>query len=315
MSSSKLRTAVVGTGYLGRFHAQKYKTLENSDLIGICDTNLEQGKKVAEELGVPHFLKAEDLIGKVDAVTVAASTISHYPICKMLLENGIHVLVEKPMTVTSQQGAELCDIAKKKNLKLQVGHIERFNSAFIAAKEKLDRPMFIECHRLAPFKPRSLDVDVVLDVMIHDIDVLLAIVNSKVRSVSAVGVPVITPYTDIANVRVEFESGAIANLTASRVSINPIRKFRVFQQDQYLSIDFEKGELSLTTRTGEWKDGNIPLEHNSWSLSKSDAILEETKSFLEAIQNNTPVLVPGEDGVKALKLAESILEDIQRRHI
>ncbi len=313
--SSKIRTAVIGVGYLGRFHAQKYKSLENSQLVGICDSNQEHGKKISEELGVPFFERAEDLIGKVDAVTVASSTISHHKLCKLMLENGIHVLVEKPMTVTSKESLELCDIAKRKNLKLQVGHIERFNSAFLAAKEKLDKPMFVECHRLAPFKPRSLDVDVVLDVMIHDIDVLLSIVNSKVKSVSAVGVPVLTPYTDIANVRVEFESGAIANLTASRVSMNSIRKFRVFQKDQYLSIDFEKGELSLTTRTGEWKEGTIPLEHNSWSLSKSDAIMEEAKAFLNSIQNNTPVIVPGEDGVRALQLAETILENIQRRQL
>lgn len=312
---SQVKTAVIGVGYLGRFHTQKYKSLENSDLIGICDSNLEHAKKNSEEFSVPYFEKPEDLIGKVEAVTIASSTISHYPLAKLMLENGIHVLVEKPMTLTSRESIELCEIAKKNNLKLQVGHIERFNSAFVAAKEKLDNPMFIECHRLAPFKPRSLDVDVVLDVMIHDIDVLLSIVNSKVKSISAVGVPVITPYTDIANVRIEFESGAIANLTASRVSINSVRKFRVFQQDQYLSIDFEKGELSLTTRTGEWKEGSIPLDHQTWSLSKSDAIMEEAQAFLNSIQNGTPVVVPGEDGVKALQLAEAVLEDIQRRHL
>lgn len=312
---SKIRTAVIGVGYLGRFHAQKYKSLENSDLVGVCDSNIETAKKVAKELGVNAFADAKELIGKVDAVTIASSTISHFPLAKLFLENGVHVLIEKPITVTSAQGEELCEIARNKNLKIQVGHIERFNSALVACKEKLTTPMFVEVHRLAPYKPRSLDVDVVLDLMIHDIDLVLAIVNSKVKNISAVGVSVISPYPDIANARIEFESGCIANITSSRISTSPTRKFRVFQQDQYLSIDFDKAHVALTTKTGEMKDGVLPLDYDSWSMDKSDALLEEAKSFLDAIENNKPVLVSGEDGVKALKVAERILEDISRKHL
>lgn len=311
----KLRTGVVGVGYLGRFHAQKYKSLPQSDLVGVCDVSEENGRKVSTEVGVPFFKDAKDLIGKVDAVSIASTTRSHFELAKFYLENGIHVLVEKPITLKSNEADELCQIAKLRNLKLQVGHVERFNTAFLAAKEKLQKPLFIEAHRLAPFKGRSTDVDVVMDVMIHDLDVLLSLVNSKVRSVSAVGVPVITAFTDIANARIEFDSGCIANITASRVSLSSTRKFRVFQQDQYLSIDFEKGDINLTTKTGEWENGNIPLNHETWNLTKADAILEETKAFLDAILTNSPVPVPGEDALKALRLAEKILEDIQRRQI
>lgn len=311
----KIRTAVIGVGYLGRFHAQKYKALENSELVGVCDSNAETAKKVADELGVRAFTDAKELLGKVDAVTIASSTISHYALGKLFLENGVHVLIEKPITVSSQQGEELCQIAKDKNLKIQVGHIERFNAALVSAKEKLKNPLFVEVHRLAPYKPRSLDVDVVLDLMIHDIDLVLAIVNSKIKSISAVGVSVVSAYPDIANARIEFESGCIANITSSRISTKTERKFRVFQQDQYLSIDFDKAHVALTTKQGEIKDGVLPLDYDSWSMNKADAILEEAKSFLDSIEQNKPVLVSGEDGVKALKVAERILEDISRKQI
>ncbi len=314
-ASKKLKCAVVGVGYLGRFHAQKYKTLPETELVAVCDLNKENGEKVSSELSVPYFSNARDLIGKVDVVSIASTTRTHYELTKLFLENGVHVLVEKPMTLKSREAKELCLLARNKNLKLQVGHVERFNSAFVAAQEKLNRPLFIEAHRLAPFKPRSVDVDVVMDLMIHDLDVLLSLVKSKVTSVSGVGVPVLTAYTDIANARVEFESGCVANLTASRVSLNGTRKFRVFQPDQYLSIDFDKGEIALTTKTGEWENETIPLQHNTWSLQKVDAILEEIKAFVDSILKNKPVPVSGEDAVAALELAERILEDIQRRHL
>lgn len=311
--NKKLRCAVVGVGYLGKYHAQKYKTVSQTELIGVCDLNEETGNRVAAELSVPYFKNAKDLIGKVDAVSIASNTISHFELAKLFLQNDVHVLVEKPITVHSKDAQELCDIAKKKNLRLQVGHVERFNSAFVAAQKKLNKPLFVEAHRLAPFKPRSIDVDVVMDLMIHDLDVLLSLVKSDVKSVSAVGVPVLTQYADIANARVEFESGCIANLTASRVSLNGTRKFRVFQPDQYLSIDFDKGEIALTTKTGEWGKDNLPLEHNTWNLEKADALLEEIKSFIDAILNEKPVPVSGEDALLALTLAEKIIGDIQQR--
>jgi predicted dehydrogenase len=310
---SRLRCAVVGVGHLGKFHAQKYKALSNVDLVGVCDIHSETAQKVAADLGVPALHSYQDLLGKVDAVTIAASTTAHFELAKVFLEHGIHVHVEKPLTTTSTDGAELVKIARARTLRLQVGHVERFNPALIAARAQLQRPLFIECHRLSPFKQRSVDVDVVLDLMIHDLDVILSLVRSEPVSVSAVGTPVLTKCTDMANARIEFASGTIANVTASRVSQKSQRKFRVFQNSQYLSIDFGSGEVNLLTKTGDWKEGEIPLEAEAWSLEKGDALLDETRSFVESILENKECVVTGEDGLVALRLAEMINADIQRR--
>ncbi len=317
-STEKLRCAVVGVGHLGRFHAQKYKLIETAELIGVCDRNREQAERVATELNTKAFTNAEELIGKVDAVTIAASTPVHFELCKLFLNNGIHVHVEKPMTLQSSEGYELVKLAASKKLKLQVGHVERFNPALISAREKLLKPLFIECTRLAPFKPRSVEVDVILDLMIHDLDVIMSLVKSPAVEVKAVGTSVLTGKVDIANARIEFANGTVANVTASRVSQKTQRKFRVFQNNQYLSIDFGTGEVNLLTKTGEWNlsDGieDVPLDAEAWSLEKGDALLAETQSFVDAIQKNRPVVVSGEDGIVALELAEKIIEDIQRRH-
>lgn len=306
--SSLLKCAVVGVGYLGRFHAQKYKSLENVSLEYVCDSFDDQAKKVAEELSVKYTSDYKSLVGKIDAVTIASTTSTHFEIAKFFLENGINVLIEKPMTTTSEEGQVLCDLAKKNNLKLQVGHIERFNSAFLSAKEKLTKPLFIECHRLAPFNPRGNDVSVVLDLMIHDIDVVLSLVKSKPIQVQSVSTPVLTETSDIANARVQFESGAVANITASRISKTAQRKFRVFQKDQYLSIDFGEGKVDLYSKTGELKEGELPIKTESWNLEKSDALLEETKAFVASVIDDTPCMVTGEDGLQALILAEKIID-------
>lgn len=303
---SKLKTAVIGVGYLGRFHAQKHSALEHCELVGVCDARPETAKKVAEELGVKAFSDYKDLKGQVDAVSIVATTSMHYEIAKFFLENNTHVFLEKPMTVNSTEAKELCELSQKNNLKLQVGHIERFNPALVSAKEKLKKPFFIECHRLAPFNPRGADVSVILDLMIHDLDVILSLVNSPVKSVAAVGTPVVTKTLDIANARVEFESGAVANITSSRVSENAQRKFRVFQKDQYLSIDFGRGDVQLMTKTGEFGGSEIPIEKQEWSLEKGDALMLETQAFVDAVINDTPVLVSGEDGKAAIELAEQI---------
>lgn len=313
MSATPLRCAVVGVGYLGRFHAQKYKALPEAELVGVCDSREEPGRQVATELGVEWLANYQDLKGKVDAVTVASTTSSHYEIAKFFLENGIHVHVEKPMTSTSAEGLELCRLAEKNGLKLQVGHIERFNPAFVAAREKLQRPLFIECHRLAPFKPRGFDVSVVLDLMIHDLDVILSLVNSDPVDVSAIGTPVLTGDIDIANARVEFASGTVANITASRVSQKSERKFRVFQGNQYLSMDFGAGEVRLLTKTGEWGGDTLPLDQDVWSLEKGDALLAETAAFVKSVRENQPCVVTGQDGLVALRLAEQIEADIRGR--
>ncbi len=313
MTPSPLRCAVVGVGYLGRFHAQKYRVLPEVELVGVCDIQRELSKKVADELQVSSFLNYQDLVGKVEAVTVASSTQTHYEIAKYFLENGIHVHVEKPMTATSQQGEHLCQRAEQNGLVLQVGHIERFNPAFLAARDKLNRPLFMECHRLAPFKPRGNDVSVVLDLMIHDLDVILSLVRSEVVGVSAIGAKVLTSEIDIANARLEFNSGAIANITASRVSQKAERKFRVFQGQQYLSLDFGLGEISLLTKNESREAHESPIQIQTWNLEKGDALLAETKAFVEAVKQNKPPVVSGRDGLVALRLAEQIETKIINR--
>ncbi len=314
MKAEKVRCAVVGVGYLGRFHAQKYKMIDEAELIGVVDNSPERAKEIAAELQTQAYTDYKELIGKVDAVTIAATTKAHFELAKFFLSHGVHVNVEKPMTSTVAEAEELVELARDKKLKLQVGHVERFNTALQAARSKLEMPLFIECHRLAPFKPRGVDVDVILDLMIHDLDVILSLVKSPVKSVSAVGAPVLTGLVDIANARVEFESGTIANMTSSRVSQSSTRKFRVFQRRQYLSIDFGTGEVNLTTKTGEWKDDQVPpLEFDAWSLEKGDALLAETRAFVHSVRTGELCVVSGEDGLVAMRLAEQIREDIYKR--
>jgi predicted dehydrogenase len=309
----RLRTAVVGVGYLGRFHAEKYKALPDADLVGICDIDAGVGSALAATIGTKFFADHRELIGRVDAVTIAATTSAHYDLARFFLERDVHVLVEKPMTRTAGEAAVLTDIAEARGLKLQVGHVERFNPALLSAWQNLTDVRFIECHRLAPFKPRGADVNVVLDLMIHDLDVMLSLVSSKPESVSAVGIQVLTDTVDIANARVEFANGAIANVTASRVSTSAQRKFRVFQQNRYVSIDFGEGEVQRVVSDGAWREGREPLKIERWSLDKGDALLAETEAFVDSVLHDKPCKVPGRDGVAALQLAEAIIEDIDRR--
>ena len=311
----KLRTAVVGVGYLGRFHAQKHRALDGVDLVGVCDRDPAAGRAVAQSLATAYFADHRELVGKVDAVTIATSTSAHFELTKFFLEHGVHVLVEKPMTRTSREAAALTELAARRNLKLQVGHVERFNPALLSAREGLTAVRFIECHRLAQFKGRGADVNVILDVMIHDLDVILSLVDSPPRAVSAVGIPVLMDDIDIANARIEFENGAVANVTASRVSTTPQRRFRVFQPNQYVSIDFGNGEVRRVTKQGDWREGAAPLHEEAWNLEKGDALLAETKAFVDAIVTDTPCVVSGADGVAALQLAEMIGADIARRRV
>lgn len=310
---SKLRTAVVGVGYLGRFHAQKHRALAEVDFVGVCDANVERARTVAAEVGTQAFDDYRALVGRIDAVTIAASTSEHYSLAKFFLENGVHVLVEKPMTRTSAEAAELTALAEQRGLKLQVGHVERFNPALVSARESLTTVRFIECHRLAPFKGRGADVNVILDLMIHDLDVILSLVPSKVASVSAVGIAVLTDEVDIANARIEFANGAIANVTASRVSTSAQRRIRCFQPNQYVSIDFGSGEVRRISKQGEWREGATPLHEETWNLEKGDALLAETRSFFAAIVDDKPCQVSGADGLAALSLAEAINADIAKR--
>jgi predicted dehydrogenase len=309
---SKLRTAVVGVGYLGRFHAQKHRALDGVELVAVCDLDAERSRMVAAEVHAQALQDHRELVGKVDAVTIAVTTAEHFALARFFLEHGVHVLVEKPMTRTSAEAALLTKLADERGLKLQVGHVERFNPALLSARETLTTVRFIECHRLAPFKGRGADVNVILDVMIHDLDVILSLVASKPTAVSAVGIPVLMDDIDIANARIEFANGAIANVTASRVSTTPQRRFRVFQPNQYVSIDFGNGEVRRVTKQGDWRDG-APLHEETWNLEKGDALLAETKAFVEAIVEDKPCVVSGADGLASLELAEMIGADISRR--
>jgi predicted dehydrogenase len=303
----------VGAGYLGRFHAQKFQSIATADLVGICDIRVETGEDLARACDTVYYADYRELAGKVDAVTIAASTSAHYELAGFFLAHGIHVLVEKPMTNTSEQGRELTALADANNLKLQVGHVERFNPALLSARDRLGAVQFIECHRLAPFKGRGADVNVVLDLMIHDLDVILSMIDGQPNLVSAVGISVLTSSVDIANARIEFDTGAIANVTASRVSTSTQRKFRVFQKHQYLSIDFGAGEVQLVTHSGTADEEQPTLKEQSWDLDKGDALAAEIESFVSSIVEDKPCEVTGYDGVAALELAEQIIADIKLR--
>lgn len=304
--------AVVGTGYLGRFHAQKFASLPQAKLVGVCDTNPVTAKKVANELGVDHFSDYHQLMDKVDAVSIAATTSQHYTIAKEFLLRGKHVLLEKPITETVEQAQELIELAKTHGVKFQIGHLERFNAARIALDEHLTQPLFIESQRLAPFNPRGTDVNVILDLMIHDIDLLQTFVNSPIVDIDAHGTPVLSPYIDIANTHIRFENGCAANLTASRISFKTERKARIFQPNSYISIDYQNKQLAVFEKgPGEMFPG-IPeiLRHES-VFEPKDALLEEIKAFLSCITNDTTPLVTGEDGLHALQVATTITELIK----
>ncbi len=308
---SKLRCAVIGVGYLGRFHAQKYKLLENANLIGVCDVNEEACRKVAEELKVCSFTDYNELLDKVDAVSIAATTSAHYEIAKIFLEKGIHCLIEKPITRTKNEADELIAIAKKTSAKLQIGHLERFNAARIALNPYLDNPVYIDSQRLAPFNPRGADVNVILDLMIHDIDIIQDIVKSPIVKIDAQGAPVLSSEIDIANARITFANNCVANVTASRVSFKTERKTRIFQPKSYISVDYHNKKFAIFAKgDGEMFPGIPNISQNETKFEQSDALLEEITAFLQAIENNTQPLVTGEDGANALDTASQITAQI-----
>lgn len=305
----KIRCAVIGVGYLGRFHAQKYKLLDQAELIGVCDAHEPTALKVAEELEVNAYTDYRQLFGKVEAVSIAASTLAHFAIAHDCLSHGIHVLLEKPMTETIAQAATLIQTAKQHRATLQIGHLERFNAARLALNEHLDQPLFIESQRLAPFNPRGADVNVILDLMIHDIDIIQSIVHSPIMSIEAQGAPVLTKAIDIANARITFENHCVANVTASRVSFKAERKTRIFQKDTYISIDYQHRQLAVFRKGhGEMFPGIPDILRHEASFEQSDALLEEINSFLDCILFDKAPLVSGEDGYRALETAAKITD-------
>lgn len=303
------RCAVIGVGYLGRFHAQKYAALANAELVGVADADPARAAQVAAEVGCKPFTAFEDLLGRVDAVSIAVPTLQHHQVAKAFLSRGIHVLMEKPITATLEEARELNAIAKANGALLQVGHLERFSPGLMAAAKRCTQPLFIESTRLAPFKLRGSDVNVVLDLMIHDVDIILDLVRSPVKSIAASGARVLSKDIDIANARLEFANGCVANVTSSRVSRKTERKMRIFQSGAYLSIDFQTRGLSVY-RLGdaEQMPGVPEIVGEETLFDESDPLKAEIVAFLDSIQNGTPVVVTGEDGERALEAAFRITE-------
>ncbi len=308
---SPFRTAVIGVGYLGRFHAQKYAQAANSRLVAVVDANEAARTRVAGETGARPHADYRELLGEVDAVSVVTPTPAHYAIARDFLRAGAHVLVEKPITETAQQARELIEAARSAGRVLQVGHLERFNPAVLAAEPHLRTPRFIECHRLAPYRERGTDVNVVLDLMIHDIDIVQSIVGSPIAAVEAVGAPVFSDEIDIANARIRFENGCVANTTASRVSLKTERKLRLFQDDAYLSLDLQQRILTvIRKRDGGPAEGQLPVSIEEQNFEQGDALRAEIESFLDAARHGKAPVVSGEDGLRALETAIRITQEV-----
>lgn len=303
----KIKVAVIGVGHLGSIHAKIYKHLPGCTLIGVCDTDPVKLKEVARALRVPGYSEINQLFGKIDAASVAVPTRMHHEISSRLLEQGIHLLVEKPFTVNLEEANNLIALAKATGCILQVGHIERFNSAFNATQKIIRDPKFIECHRLSPFPNRSLDVGAVLDIMIHDIDIVLGLVDSPLERVESVGINVLTSFEDIANARLTFKNGCIANLTASRVSDEPMRKIRIFQPNTYISLDYKNAEACVYRKLeNKITKEKLPIE-------KEQPLQKELASFVNCIINKQPPLVTGEVAKEALAVALTIQDQIWQK--
>jgi predicted dehydrogenase len=301
-------------GYLGRFHAQKYAALQGTSLVAVVDPRQETRDKVAAETGCRAVADYREILGEVDAVSIATTTPLHFPIAQECLERGIHVLVEKPITETPEQARTLIATAAQHGRILQVGHLERFNSAILALEGTLGTPRFIESHRLAPFKERGTDVNVVLDLMIHDIDLIQSLVGSPIESIDAVGTSVFSAGLDIANARIRYANGCVANTTASRVSMKMERKLRLFQDDAYISIDLQQKVLTIVRKPPEGAaatPGQVSIEERTYE--QGDALKFEIEAFLRSIREGRPPVVSGEDGLRALETAIRITELVQGR--
>lgn len=306
---STITTAVIGTGYLGKYHVEKYAQLPESELIAVVDNNPQTARDIADRYGVEALTDYRDLLERVDAVSIVVPTRWHFEIARAFLETGSHVLLEKPITTTVAQAQQLIDLARKQQRILQVGHLERFNKAILDLGNFLKQPLFIETHRLAPYKPRGTDVSVVLDLMIHDIDIILTIVGSPLVHIDASGAAVLSDTVDIANARLKFANGCVANVTASRISMKTERKMRIFQNDAYLSVDFHNRELAIFRKgQGELYPGVPNIENQTFRYQEDDALKTEIELFLKTIREGTQPIVSGDDGKQALEAAIQITE-------
>ncbi|GAA4278517.1 Gfo/Idh/MocA family protein [Aquimarina mytili] len=316
-----LKAGVLGAGHLGKIHLRLLEQSENYELVGFYDASSAQAQAIVEEFGYKLFNSVEELINAVDVVDIVTPTFAHFEVAKQAIEAGKHVFIEKPITNTVAEAQQLINLANANNVKGQVGHVERFNPAYTAVASKIDNPMFIEAHRLAEFNPRGTDVPVVLDLMIHDIDAILSVVHSEVKHISASGVSVISETPDIANARIEFENGCVANLTASRISLKNMRKSRFFQRDAYISVDFfeKKCEVVKMKDAPEQPDDFAMILQNAEGVKKqiyfdnpdvssNNAILDELDTFAKAIKNNTTPIVSLEHGKKALEVALKVID-------
>jgi predicted dehydrogenase len=318
-----LKIGLIGAGHLGKFHLNNWAVIEGIQLIGFCDTDDANAKLVGEKYNIPRYTETEKLIDACDALDIVAPTSFHFELCEAAIKKGKHVFVEKPLANTMDEARELVKLAKEANIKFQVGHVERFNPAFLSLKEYNLSPMFIEVHRLAQFNPRGTDVSVILDLMIHDIDIILSLVKSSVNYISANGVAVMSDTPDIANVRIEFDNGCVANLTSSRISMKKMRKMRVFQKDAYIGIDFleKKTEIIKLNTPDDKNVFTFDIETNSGkktvaiaspNIPEVNAIKMELEEFRDAILNNTDTPVSVVDGFRAMDVAHQILEKISK---
>ncbi len=316
-----LKAGLVGAGHLGKIHLKLLNQSEKYDLVGFFDNDKENGKKLESEFGYKYFDNLDELLSQIDMLDIVTPTLFHYEYALKAIESGKHFFIEKPVTQTLEQAEQLIRLSQAKNLKVQVGHVERYNPAFIATKDYIKNPMFIEIHRLAEFNPRGTDVSVVLDLMIHDLDILLSLVKSPVKNIHASGVCVVSKTPDITNARIEFENGCVANLTTSRISMKAMRKSRFFQQDAYVSVDFleKKAEVirmkeapsdpspfDMIIENAEGEKNQILFEYPN--IQPNNAILDELESLADAIENNEPIQVSLEDGTEALKVALKIMD-------
>ncbi|MBF0619191.1 MAG: Gfo/Idh/MocA family oxidoreductase [Candidatus Omnitrophica bacterium] len=304
----KIKVAVIGVGHLGSRHLKVYSQLKDKvDLVGICDANAEHGTKLAREYRTHFIPDHATLVGQVDAVNICTPTTSHFEIGKFFLDNGIHTFIEKPITFDLAQANELVRISEERNLKLQVGHIERFNNAFQAIKDIAKNPLFVECHRLNNFPNRSLDIGVVMDLMIHDIDIVQGLIETPVKDIQAVGINVLTDKDDIANVRLTFANDSVCNLTASRISPEVMRKIRIFIKDAYISLDYVKQEAFIYRKEG------TKITRASLPIEKEEPLKKELEHFIDCVRDDKRPLVSGKEGRDALKTALAIQDIIWKK--
>lgn len=314
MRQEKLRVGVIGVGHLGEYHVQKYTAIPTAELVGVVDTDLERANEIARRYDTRVFRERSELLDRVDGVSLVVPTEMHFDVAKDILSKGVHLLIEKPITYKAEPADTLVHMAQERDLVLQVGLIERFNPAVVKMESLLNDPVFIESHRMNEFTTRGIDVDVVLDLMIHDLDIILHVVSSEVKEVHAVGMSVITDKTDIANVRIIFENGTVANLTASRVSNKTLRKIRVFQPDAYISVNCAKREISVIRLDSELKESDDypQLTSDKIKYPDSDPLADEIASFVTVVMNGTTPVVTGQDGRRALLVALGIIDQIKR---